>query len=79
VRSKIAEVIRKDYEGLDLDVRVLPGDAVPPGCAASTLLFGGKNSQAFGSSQDIDPYNENHCDGSIIFTEMFIPNRFGRC
>ena len=75
VRAKIAGVIRKDYDGLDLDVRVLPGDLVPPGCTASTLLFGGRNPQAFGTSQNIDPYNEDHCDGSIIFTEMFAPSR----
>jgi hypothetical protein len=78
VRLKIAEVIRSDYEGLELDVRILPGDPVPPGCTASTLLFGGRNPAAFGTSQDIDPYNQNHCDGSIIFTEMFSPSRFGR-
>ena len=68
----------ENYEGLALDVRVMPGDVLPSGCSFSTVLFGGRNRAAFGVSQDVDGRNENKCDDSIIFTETFRPSMFGR-
>jgi len=77
VRSRIAAVIRDNYEGLALDVRNVPGDSIPAGESYSTLLFGGRSPDAYGEAQVIDTYNADPTDSAIIFTEMFTPGRFG--
>ena len=78
VETQIASVVRTNYQGLDLDVRVLPGDSVPAQGTYSTIYFGSRNSEAYGISQDIDPYNANKGDSAIVFTQDFTPQRFGR-
>jgi len=78
VRDQIADTVRENYEGLALDVRVVPPDSVPAGCEYSTLYFGGRSGDSFGIAQGIDSYNQDHCDDAVIFTEMFTPRRFGR-
>lgn len=78
VRNQVAATVRENYEGLDLDVRVVPGDAVPAGCDHSTLYFGERSGDAYGIAEGIDPYNQDRCDDAIIFTDMFTPARFGR-
>lgn len=77
IEQKIALTVRDNYKGVNLNVLVTPGDALPSGCT-STVYFGGRSADAYGISQDVDPYNQNHCDSSIIFTNMFTPARFGR-
>lgn len=77
VRQQVVTTVRDNFEGLALDVRVLPGSTLPTG-DYSTVLFGGYNSQAYGVSQRIDAFNSNPNDQAIIFTEMFTPSRFGR-
>lgn len=74
----IKNVVNENYEGLNLDVRVVPGDSIPEGCESSTIFFGARNPAAFGIAQQIDPYNQDPCDDAIVFTEMFTPGRFGR-
>jgi hypothetical protein len=78
VRSQIDATVLQNYEGLSLDVRVLPPDPLPVSVAYSTVLFGGRSPDAFGISQDVDSFNSNHSDMSIVFTGMFTPARFGR-
>ena len=78
VIARVEEVVRSNYEGLQLDVRVAGRDTFPAGCTYSTLLFGGRNRAAFGLASDIDLYNDDRCDDAIIFTSMFTPQRFGR-
>jgi hypothetical protein len=53
---------------------VIPGGS----CTFSSIYFGGRNPNAYGTSQQVDPLNADHCDSAIIFTEMFTPGRFGR-
>ncbi len=77
VRQRITAVVRENFEGLNLTVLALPGDTVPGGCT-SRVYFGGRNPEAYGTSQNVDPYNANPCDSSIVFTEMLTPSRFGR-
>ncbi|HOW69605.1 MAG TPA: matrixin family metalloprotease [Phycisphaerae bacterium] len=77
VISRIAGVVRANYDGLDLDVRVLPGDAVPTDTGYSTIYFGGRNPEAYGISQAVDPYNSDDGDCAIVFTSNFTPQRFG--
>jgi hypothetical protein len=78
VRAQVAATVRENYEGFALDVRVLPGDTLPTTCQYSTVYFGARNDKAFGIAQGVDPYNQDHCDDAIIFTEMFTPTQFGR-
>lgn len=78
VINQIASVVRTNYQGLDLDVRVLPGDSAPTNTGYSTIYFGGRNPEAYGISQDVDSYNSNNGDCAIVFTSNFTPQRFGR-
>lgn len=77
VREQVAATVSDNFEGLALDVRVLPGDDLPAG-DYSTVLFGGYNPSAYGVAQQIDPFNRDPNDQAIVFTDMFTPNRFGR-
>jgi len=79
VLDQIVATTRENYEGLALDLRVLPGDTVPADeDQYSTVYFGARNPEAFGIAQEVDPYNANHGDDAIIFTETFSPRVFGR-
>ncbi len=77
VRQQTVATVRANFEGLALDVRVLPGSTLPA-TDYSMVLFGGRNTQAYGVSQQIDPFNQDPRDQAIIFTEMFTPSRFER-
>ncbi len=79
VRDQIVSTVRENYEGLALDVRVVPGDPVPSRPSEySAIFFGGRSPDAFGISENIDPYNQDPSDKAIVFTEMFTPLRFGQ-
>ncbi|MHC4445168.1 MAG: matrixin family metalloprotease [Planctomycetota bacterium] len=77
VRDRIAVTVRENFQGLELDVRKVPGDQLPPQGTYSNVLFGGSNPGAFGLSVAVDSYNSNQSDEAIIFTNMFTPGRFG--
>lgn len=77
LRQLVAQTVRENYEGLDLDVRVVPGDSLPAG-DYSSIFFGGTSRDAFGVAYDIDPYNLDRDDDAIVFAEMFTSRYFGR-
>ena len=77
VRSTIIDTVRENFAGLDLDIRVQPGDAIPSS-GVTVILFGAVNPQAFGISQGVDVANLDRCDDGIVFTESFSPSRFRR-
>lgn len=77
LRQLIADCVRENYEGLNLDVRVVPGDSLPGG-AYSSIFFGGRSSDAFGVAESIDPYNADRDDDAIVFTGMFTSGYFSR-
>lgn len=78
IRQQVRATVVENFEGLEMDIRMTPGDPLPAPGTFSRVLFGGRNPGAFGISQQIDPYNQDHADSSIIFTNMFAPSRFGR-
>jgi hypothetical protein len=78
IRQQVRSTVLENFAGLAMEVRVAPGDPLPAAGTFSRVLFGGKNPGAFGISQQIDPYNRDPADSSIIFTSMFTPGRFGR-
>lgn len=73
----IVAVVRNRFDGLGLDVRVIPDDPEPQE-DYSLVLFGEYNPAAFGVSEGIDTYNVDRCDDAIVFTSSFTPTRFGR-
>lgn len=77
LRQLIAQVVRSNYEGLDLEVRVAPDDTLPAG-DYSSIFFGGDSHDAFGVAGDIDPYNADREDDAIVFTGMFTSRFFSR-
>ena len=77
VRDQVAWTVRDNYEGLALDVRVLPGDPIPGYKPYSFILFGGSEQDLLGIAQHIDAFNSNPNDGAIVFTENFTPSLFG--
>jgi hypothetical protein len=80
VLDQIVTTMAQNYEGLELQIKVIPRDQaqIPAGCSASTILLGGFNARAFGISAEIDHYDANKCDGGIVFTDSFSPAVFGR-
>jgi hypothetical protein len=70
LRQLIAQTVRENYEGLALEVRVVPSDPLPTG-DYSSIFFGGNSSDAFGVAQSIDSYNADRDDDAIVFTNLF--------
>lgn len=78
VRRSIIQTVEENYQGIALQVYNTDSRPAPAGLTVSTVYFGGRNRVAYGISQDIDPYNYNPSDSSIIFTDDFTPDQFGR-
>ena len=78
VKQSIVATVEADYKGIALEVYNTDTRPAPAGLTVSTIYFGGRNRDAYGISQDVDPYNENPSDSSIIFTDDFTPRTFGR-
>jgi len=77
LRQLIAQAVRENYDGLNLDVRVVPDDALPGG-EYSSIFFGASSRDAFGVAEDIDSYNADRDDDAVIFTNLFTESLFGR-
>lgn len=78
VRRQVRATVAENYQGLRLQILVLPGDTIPEGCAASRILFGGSDPAAYGLAAQIDWYDADRCDDAIVFTNLFRPSQFGR-
>ncbi len=78
VIAGIVATVRENYDGLQLDLLIEPGDGVPAGSDFSRVLFGGFSRTAFGLAESVDTMNLDRCDDAIIFIETFRPSNFGR-
>jgi len=78
VEQQIVAVVTEAFQGLDLDLRPVPGSSPPANGQYSTIFFGQTNSYALGLSQDVDYYDQNQSDESIVLTGDFTPDYFGR-
>jgi hypothetical protein len=78
LRSLIAATVLENYEGLALDVVVVPDETVPVGEDCSTVYFGGQSSSSFGMAEQIDPYNQDRCDDAVVYGSAFSSSTFGR-
>lgn len=77
LRQLVADTVRENYQGLNLDVRVVPDDPLPDG-EYSSIFFGANSSEAFGVAESIDAYNADRDDDAVIFTNLFTEDLFGR-
>jgi hypothetical protein len=78
IERAIIQTVRSNFEGLSFVLYDTLDNKPPAGIALSTVYFGGDSRTAFGISQDVDSYNHNPSDSSIIFTETFGRSTFGR-
>jgi hypothetical protein len=78
VKQAIVQTVEADYQGIALEIYNTDTRPAPAGLTVSTIYFGGYSRDAYGVSQDVDPYNQNSSDSSIIFTDDFTPRTFGR-
>ncbi len=70
MKQRVQQIIEDRYTGYDLIVLNSDDDPVPT-APHSTVYFGGLDPQAFAISQQVDEYNADHSDSSIVFTESY--------
>lgn len=70
LQDKVEQIVRDRYAGFDITLLSSDHDAVPT-AAHSTVYFDGFDQFAFGISQDVDSYNQNPSDSSLIFAGSF--------
>lgn len=69
-KARVQAVVEQRYTGYNLIVLNTDDDGVPA-AAHTTVYFGSRSSRAFAISEQIDTYNADAGDDSIIFTESF--------
>ncbi|MBI1827455.1 MAG: hypothetical protein HY287_05265 [Planctomycetes bacterium] len=74
IKNAIVDTIRQNYERFN--VITVTSDDPPPSGAFSTVFFGGFSREAYGLSEDVDLYDADCCDDSIIYTQTFTPDQF---
>lgn len=73
----IENVMRANYARFNITVLSTRTDKRPAAGTYSNVIFGGFSDFAFGASENVDLYNADHTDKSIIFTDGFQPEFFG--
>jgi hypothetical protein len=71
VEQGIKQILEQRYAGYDIHFYLEGDPNLPPAGQYSTIVFGGHNTIAFGISQNVDHYNQDHGDESIIFTDQW--------
>ena len=70
MKDRIQEIVEDRYAGYGLTVLNSDDDPVPTE-PHTTVYFGGSHPQAFAISEQIDTFNEDAADDTIIFTESY--------
>lgn len=70
MKDRVQDIIAARYAGYNLTLLNSDDDPVPSQ-RHSTVYFGGRHSQAFAISQQIDTYNLDPADNAIVFTESY--------
>ena len=76
IKDRIRDVFDQNYKRFNVIILTTDDPPPPPGTVYSTIFFGGFDRTAFGLSEDVDLYDIDRCDDSIIFTESFTPSVF---
>lgn len=78
VKRWIVQTVEDCFDGIAVTIYSTDTGRPPANVAYSQVFFGGLNPRAYGISQDVDDYNHNPTDASIVFTEDFTADQFGR-
>jgi hypothetical protein len=70
LKDRVAQIVRERYTGYNLTVLSSDHDAVPT-TPHSTVYFGGTDQNAFAISEQIDSYNQDPSDDTIVFTGSY--------
>lgn len=70
MKDRIQEIVAERYAGYNLVVRNSDDHPVPTE-PHTTVYFGSRDARAFAISQQIDQYNKDRLDNTIVFTESF--------
>ena len=71
LKSRVQAIVRERYTHFNMTV-LSSDDGPPPATPHSTVYFGGRDAQAFAISEDIDTFNANPSDNSIVFTQGYL-------
>lgn len=66
----VLEGVRADFAGLGVQILLSSDPAIPPG-PHSLVCFGGANPDLLGVAEAVDPYNAEHQDVAIVYTDTF--------
>jgi len=70
VAERVLELVREDYQGLNIEIYRSGDPAIPPG-THSTVHFGTYDERLLGLAENIDPYNADLQQDAIVFTDTF--------
>jgi hypothetical protein len=70
MKRRVEQIVRERYDDLNL-VLTSSDEGPPPAAPHSTVYFGGEDPQAFAISEQIDTFNADASDDSIVFTQSF--------
>jgi hypothetical protein len=76
IKQQIRATFVQNFERFN--VIIVTSDEPAPADPFSIVFFGGFNRQAFGLSENVDLYNIDLCDDSIIYTETFGAGAFAQ-
>jgi predicted Zn-dependent protease with MMP-like domain len=68
--QEILQLVREDYQGLNVDVYLDTDPYIPSG-ERSVLYFGTYDSRLLGLADNIDPYNTDTTQTAILYTDTF--------
>jgi hypothetical protein len=69
-KVRVQQIVEARYAGYDMIV-LSSDDYATPAQAHSTVYFGGFNARAFAISEQIDSYNQDPSDETIVFTRSY--------
>ena len=71
LKSRVKAIVQERYAQFNMTI-LSSDNGAPPTTPHSTIYFGGQDAQAFAISEDIDTFNANPSDNSIVFTQGFL-------
>ncbi len=70
LKKRVAEIVAERYRGYDLTV-VSSDDGAEPDTPHSTVYFGGADVRAFAISEQVDTFNKDPSDATIVFVQSY--------
>ena len=70
IKNRVQQIVKDAFRGLNLTL-LNSDDNAEPSVAHSTIYFGGNSRRAFAISEQIDTFNQDQTDDSIIFTRAY--------